>query len=212
MTASAEGVVKYDPRFEVRPLPLGVQGRIAELNYWRGVLYVNKLIGLGDDGIGYGNISVRVKPTDGLFAITSTQTGHLADLGPEHYAVVTGYDLTGNQLEAYGSFLGPSSEAMTHGALYEDPAIGAVAHAHNTAIWNRAEALGIPATSVDVEYGTPEMAQEMERLLREPRVKEGGILAMLGHKDCIITFGQNLDEAGQIMLEYLHQASPDHWP
>ena len=62
----------------------------------------------------------------------------------------------------------------------------------------------VPSTSKDVEFGTPEMAREIIRLFRETDVLEKKILVMGGHKDGIITFGKDLDEAGGYLLAYIN--------
>ena len=49
------------------------------------------------------------------------------------------------------------------------------------------------------------MAKEIQRLFRETDVKEKKILVMAGHKEGIISFGKDLDEAGKIMLNYLSE-------
>ena len=61
----------------------------------------------------------------------------------------------------------------------------------------------IPTTSPEAEYGTPEIARDIIRLFKETDVKEKKILVMGGHKEGIISFGKDLDEAGNVLLSYL---------
>jgi hypothetical protein len=60
----------------------------------------------------------------------------------------------------------------------------------------------VPTTSLDVEYGTPQMAQEMFRLFRETDVKTSKILVMAGHEEGIISIGKDLKEALEILVNY----------
>ena len=61
---------------------------------------------------------------------------------------------------------------------------------------------------VNLEGGgyPPEMAEEVIRLFKETDVKEKKILAMAGHEEGVVSFGKNLKEAGQILLEYFEKA------
>jgi len=75
------------------PLPAE---ELREINGWRHIFYLMQLIGQSPDryrGFGYGNISQRLEPYDSpphcrRFVISGTQTGSLAWLKPEHYAIV----------------------------------------------------------------------------------------------------------------------------
>jgi len=49
------------------------------------------------------------------------------------------------------------------------------------------------------------MAFEIMRLLRDTDLNEVKIFAMAGHEEGIFTFGNTLDEAGEILLAYYHQ-------
>jgi L-ribulose-5-phosphate 4-epimerase len=51
------------------------------------------LIGAYNNGIGFGNISQRLAPSNGLFVVSGTQTGHLPQLNAQHYAIVTQYSI-----------------------------------------------------------------------------------------------------------------------
>ena len=101
----------------------------------------------------------------------------------------------------------PSSESLTHGAIYDLGAhIRFVFHAHTPVIWRRAAALRIPVSDRAVPYGTPEMAREVERLWRTTALPDLGILAMGGHEDGVIAFGRSAEEAGEVTLRYLARA------
>ena len=54
-----EGVVKFNCHW-TKSAPLD-EAWIRDLNVWRDKLYQLGLIGLNEDGIGYGNISIRFR-------------------------------------------------------------------------------------------------------------------------------------------------------
>ena len=60
---------------------------IQELNHYRTKLYQLGLIGMYPNGIGYGNMSIRLENYQ--FLITGTSTGHLPSLKSDHYTTVT---------------------------------------------------------------------------------------------------------------------------
>jgi len=192
-----EGYVKYEMAWQVGAPPDADE--IRELNRWRRVLFAAGLIGeYRDLGIGYGNISQRCR-RDGHFIISGTQTGHLAELGAEHYARVTDYDIAGNRVACRGP-IKASSEAMTHAAIYELGAgIDAVVHVHSRALWQRH--LGqLPTTCADVAYGTPEMAREFARLYRDSNLRTVGVAVMAGHDEGLVSFGHDMTQAASRIL------------
>ena len=204
-----EGVIKFDLRFTAGP-PVAMD-ILTELNTWRQILWQHALIGQDParyEGYGFGNISQRNGDPDQprgkrQFVISGTQTGHLEELDNRHYACVTAYDAATNQVVAEGP-VKPSSESMTHGVIYDlDNALRAVLHVHSPDIWHSATSQGIPATNASVEYGTPEMSREVERLYSQSHVREKGIFSMGGHEDGIVAFGHSVEEAGNILLTAL---------
>ncbi len=50
------------------------------------------------------------------------------------------------------------------------------------------------------------MAEEVIRLFKETDVKKKKILVMPGHEEGVISFGKNLKEAGQILLEFFEKS------
>lgn len=198
-----EGVIKY--RLEFSPCEAPQYEHFELLNYWRCYLYRLGLIGQDEQrygGLGYGNISARIKPGSRDFIISASQTGHLPLLCREHYVHVTGFDLTTNLLRACGSHQ-PSSEALTHASLYDcRPEVNCVMHVHCPRVWYCASQLGMPSTGVNVPYGTPEMAAAVQQLVTASPLASGAI-AMLGHEDGILVYGQDEDEAGAVLCELL---------
>jgi ribulose-5-phosphate 4-epimerase/fuculose-1-phosphate aldolase len=207
-----EGIIKFQLEFTPAP-PLPIAD-LAVINAWRNTLYQQKLIGQDParyGGYGYGNLSVRLAPFDAAptlrrFIISGSQTGELAELGPEHYAIVTECYPAENRIVAFGP-IRPSSESLTHGAVYAlDAAIGVVLHAHSPEIWQAATALGIPTTDHDVPYGSPAMAAEVARLFATTDVAERRIFSMGGHEDGIVAFGATAEAAGEVLLAALAAA------
>lgn len=190
-----EGVVKYRCDWEEAD-PVAA-GNIADLMTWRERLHSWGLIGVYENGIGFGNVSVRLGNSC-QFVISGSQTAHLRDLGPESYCTVTEFNLEQNFLGCRGP-IQASSEALTHAALYlKRQDVGGILHGHNPKLWQQL-LFKIPTTRKGISYGTPQMALEMFRLFEEENLAEYKILAMAGHEDGIISFGSTLDEAGKVL-------------
>jgi ribulose-5-phosphate 4-epimerase/fuculose-1-phosphate aldolase len=210
-----EGVIKFQADHEERRLDSRVFGDLAcKLTAWREVMAKTQLVGQDParyGGAGYGNVSGRIGPPSAprgqrSFLVTGTQTSGSACITLDDYCVVAEYDYHRNRVRSYGKIM-PSSESMTHGAIYDlAPAIRFVLHAHTPTIWRRARALKIPTTDPQVAYGTPEMALEVQRLFRSTTLSEVQVLSMGGHEDGIIVFGRTAEEAGQILIGYLARA------
>lgn len=192
-----EGTIKYKSRW-VRTGPLDTPG-IDVLIRWRKPLYDAGLVGhLAADDVGYGNLSTRTTG-HGLFLISGTQTGHLPEVGPEHFSLVTDCDIERNSLSCRGP-VEASSEALTHAAIYGlDAAIRAVVHVHSRELWVGLKP-SLPATDTGVAYGTPDMAIEFRRLYRDTDFPVGGVARMNGHEDGLISTGRTVREAAEKIL------------
>lgn len=192
-----EGYIKFDSHWrQTGPLD---NAEIESLNRWRRPLYDAGLIGHYEEhGIGFGNLSVRTA-AQRQFIISGSQTGHLPNLGAEHYALVEDYDIDRNRVYSIGA-REASSESMTHAAIYElDPEIGAVVHVHSEELW--AGLKGSAATTdAEVAFGTPEMAQEFRRLFKETDFQKTGMAVMAGHDSGLVSTGSNLQEAAERIL------------
>ena len=174
---------------------------VRELNHWRSKLYKLGLIGEYSNGIGFGNLSRRLNPQH-QFIVTGTQTGAIADLTPQQYTKVTEFDWQQNYVRCSGA-IKASSESLTHGALYAaNPDVKAVIHIHSLNLWQQLLDV-VPTTAPDCAYGTPEMAEEIIRLSQAMTTPSTRILVMSGHEEGIITFGKDLNEAGNTLLRYL---------
>jgi ribulose-5-phosphate 4-epimerase/fuculose-1-phosphate aldolase len=172
--------------------------QLAELNECRRKLRELHLIGVDSNGIGFGNLSVRDGATNNYY-VTGSATGGLHKLTFADCVRVVACDFEKNRLRYEGSAI-PSSESLTHAAIYEsDPIMSAVIHCHDSALWasllDRA-----PTSSKAVAYGTPEMAYEIMRLLKAGDVRTRNILVMAGHEGGIITFGKDLEEAFAVLM------------
>jgi len=188
--AGTEGVIKFDLQYRVSPVE--PSGALDELLQWRNVFFQLGVIGQDParyEGFAFGNISYRLGAGN-QFVISGSQTGGLARCLAEHYAVVDACDVETNRVDAHGP-IAPSSESLTHGAIYAlSEHIQCVVHGHAPALWKQVQALGIPATSPEVEYGTPQMAHAIETLYRDHGKPRQALFAMLGHEDGIIAYGE----------------------
>ena len=195
-----EGVIKFRCTWiEQPPLPAW---RIEALEAWRERLYAAGLVGYdAKERVGYGNLSMRDPESRGIL-VTGTQTGHLPKLGPEHYTLLTDYDIDGNRVTCTGP-IQASSESLTHLAIYElGDACNAVVHVHDERAWRALDGR-VPTTAPGVAYGTPAMARELQRLYREDALARVRIAVMHGHEGGLIAFGEDIDAAGSVMLAHV---------
>jgi hypothetical protein len=192
-----EGYIKFDCTW-IRSAPIAAAG-LHEIRGWRRRLYGLGLIGAYPDGTGFGNISIRERGD--RFIITGTQTGGIPELGAEGFTTVTAVNLEENSLVCEGP-VRASSESLTHAAVYRSQGIGGVVHVHHPGAWRALRGV-LPTTGEDVPYGTPAMAREIDRLLREGELLGRRIAVMAGHQDGIISLGSDLEEAGSVLLEAL---------
>lgn len=191
-----KGYIKFNCHW-IKSSPLNEE-TIYELNQWREKLFKLGLIGAYSTGIGYGNLSIRLK--NNAFLITGTSTGQFTKLNVEHYTQVISYNFLDNIITCKGP-IKASSESLTHASIYEsDPDAHAVIHVHSLQLWKKL-LNKVPTSATSVEYGTPKMAIEIKRLFIETNLKEKKILAMGGHQEGVISYGQSIDEAGKLLLD-----------
>jgi len=172
--------------------------RLTEFNAYRRKLLQLRLIGVDANGIGFGNLSIRDGATNNFY-ITGSATGGKPELTLADCARVVAYDFEKNWLRYEGSAI-PSSESLTHAAIYaSDAKAESVIHCHDSKLWaallNQA-----PTSSKAVDYGTPEMASEVARLFKITGVQSRKILAMAGHEGGIVAFGKDLEEAFVVLM------------
>ena len=176
---------------------------LVELNKWRSQLYELGLIGEYSNGIGFGNLSIRL-PNSTQLIISGSQTGGIPNLNAKHYSKVTDYSWQENYVTCQG-LTKASSETLTHAAIYEaDSKIDAVIHVHHLKLWQKLKNQ-VPTTDPDCAYGTPEMAADILRLCHQESTQQQQIIVMSGHEAGILSFGQNLNQAGKILLHYFSE-------
>ncbi len=198
-----EGYIKFNCTWKQEPILISEE-ILLSLDRSRSHLYELGLIGMYPDGIGFGNISMRME--SGTFLITGSATGQFTHLKPSHYAIVSGYDFVTNSISCTGQTKA-SAESLTHAAVYEALSeVGAVVHVHCLWLWDKL-LNKYPITSGEIEYGTPEMALAVRQLATES--KESKILVMGGHREGILAFGKNLNEATDHIMNLFNRLKHD---
>ena len=188
-----DGVIKFNCDWIDHPLQVEVP---FELIAWRDKMHQLGLIGeYAAIKIGYGNISIK---TDQGILISGTQTGNVYPIQSTNFSLVTSYSMALNKVSCVGAKA--SAESLTHAAVYEaDSSIKAVIHIHNKELWDKLIDK-VPTSNRNVAYGTASMATEIRRLFKETGVAKEKIIVMGGHEEGIISFGEHLEEAGNVIL------------
>lgn len=200
--AEREGVIKFTLDYTERAAePIS---ELGVLEAWRSIYKETGLIGEDParyDGYGFGNLSAR---TPSGLVITGTQTGAIERLNEDHYAEVTGWRLSENSVIASGP-VKPSSESLTHAAVYEAfDEIQFVFHVHSPDIWRATERLAIACTPIEIAYGTVEMAMSLKKMTQS--IGSEGLMTMLGHEDGVMSWGPSANVAGQLIISALADA------
>lgn len=187
----AEDYIKFNQQWIKEPIIISRE-LLAEINQIRSGLIVKGFLGVLPNGIGFGNISVRDGNSD-RFIITGSATGGIQVLDVSHMALVESTSFEENSLVCRG-LIAASSESMSHAIIYKNlPGINAVIHIHDSKHWNKFFNQ-LPTTDPSAEYGTPEMAFSIHRLITETKMEQG-LLVMGGHEDGLIVFDSNLEGA-----------------
>ncbi|MBP7731637.1 MAG: class II aldolase/adducin family protein [Bacteroidales bacterium] len=195
-----EGVVKFNC-YWTQSGPVISDEQYEIINYWRKVLFNMNLIGAYENGVGYGNISMR-SGQGNQFIITGSSTGEIPELEPGHYVKVVSFNIDDNAVQCIGP-LKASSESLTHAAIYmSDPGTNAVVHIHSIDMWNNLIHKA-PTTNPGMDYGTTELAKNILKILKEPEVLDKKIIVMAGDRAGILTFGHDMDEAVNILMQHL---------
>lgn len=202
-----EGVIKYGLEFNERP-PVD-WAAFDELNAWRNMLFQMHLIGQEPSrygGLGYGNISCRPGHGEPGFFISGTQTGGKENLSVGDYCRILRCDIQNNRIIAEGA-VKPSSEALSHGAVYQlSPSINSVIHVHSDVLWRCAPHMALPMTDKDTPYGTVAMANEIGALYQGGALDKTRLFVMAGHEDGVISFGETIEQAGAALITQLSLA------
>jgi len=196
-TPPTEGYIKFECHLLKEKLVVPPE-LFTPLNYWRNELWLKCLIGAYPNGIGYGNISVRI-PNSNQFYITGSATGCIPELSQLHYSLVERCEPLQNSLWCRG-LINASAESMSHAAIYAASSeVGAVVHIHNRELWEKYIDV-LPSTGKKVEYGTREMANEIGRMMTDPQTLDKKVFVMGGHEEGIISFGKTVEEAAKVVL------------
>jgi ribulose-5-phosphate 4-epimerase/fuculose-1-phosphate aldolase len=189
-----EGYIKY--KFDLQKQVLKIDQSVFEnINHWRSRLYKKMWIGIYDNGVGYGNISVRISEND--FYISGTATGGKEALNADQYTIVDYYNIEQNYIKCKG-LIAASSESLSHAALYSvNNSIHCIIHIHDSLLWNK-YLNKLPTTSTSASYGTTNMANALQECVLQMK-KNFGVIIMGGHEDGIIAFGENLEQAYDLL-------------
>jgi ribulose-5-phosphate 4-epimerase/fuculose-1-phosphate aldolase len=199
---NGEGYVKYS--VEHRMAPAMEIPHWAELNEARTRLRDLGLVGALPDGIGFGNLSIRMQGNE--FLISGTATGALPVLGPDGYCMVNSFDFKQNRVVSTGP-VRASAESMTHGAVYQScSGANCVIHIHSRAIFDGMLRDHYPATPENAAYGTPEIALAIERCVRELDGDEGRIV-LGGHDEGVIAYGPSVERTFMLIQELYNRYS-----
>jgi len=200
-----EGYIKFQCNWDQEEI-LIQEELFFSLEKERKQLYELGLIGMYPDGIGFGNISVRTEGSS--FLITGSATGQFTKLDQSHYSLVSASNFADNSISCKG-LTKASAESLTHAAVYEAlPEVGAVVHVHCLGLWEKL-LNDYPTTSGEIEYGTPEMALAVQSLAAEIGISNEKIIIMGGHREGILAFGQNLEEATTQIIEIYNRYQND---
>jgi len=194
-----EGTVKYAAEHTSAALELtfNVLKQWTELNEVRTSLHKLGLIGVYPDGIGYGNLSLRF--SEEQFIISGTATGAKEVLSLSEYCMVKSFDITRNMVVSSGP-IQASAESMTHGAVYHSSACAnCVIHIHSGKIFSGMLRDNYPVTPKEAEFGTPQMAIAIGKLVEAEGDK--GQIVMAGHDEGVIAYGATIEKALSKTLE-----------
>ncbi len=183
-----EGYIKFNCEWIKNVINLPKEA-FEELNRVRSNLYNMGLVGMDENGIGFGNLSFRI---DGdCFAITGTRTGAKAVLQLTDISIVEDVIIERNYLRCRG-LVPASSESLTHAGVYiSRKSVKAVIHIHSEDLWQFAIGM-LPSTSKDAEYGTVRLAWEVRDLAK--RLNDRAALVLLGHRPGLLFWGQSMQE------------------
>ncbi len=187
-----EGYIKFsieridgdDPEFH---------DELVKLNGIRTKLFHMGLIGILDNGIGFGNVSIRDESRGGLFVISGSGTGGQEVLENSEYCTVLSTNVAENSLVCTGN-VNASSESMSHAVVYEaNDNVMCVIHVHNLSMFDYMLENSYPQTPVTAAYGTPEIAFSLKEKVMEVG-SDHGIVVMAGHQDGVIAYGPGVED------------------
>ena len=207
--SAQEGVVQFGYTLTESTPPFTTGADFAELQGWRSILHRLSLLGQSDDtydGFAYGNLSMRRPSMGTSFLISATQTGGLEHTARSDWVLINHCDLATFQVAAVG-LKPPSSESVTHAMVYAaDSNVAYVLHAHSHDIWRHAARLKLPSTGLTTPYGSPDLAMEVSRLMREHPVRPL-VFTTPGHEDGVFACGADLAATASALISQLAAAA-----
>ncbi len=173
------------------------------LDALRTELVEKDFLGINLQGIGFGNISLRLPSHDslpaGAFIISGAATGRHKVLGFDGYALVKETYRTSNRVVSQGLVL-PSSEALSHAAVYAAcPKVRVVVHGHNPRVYALGLAWGEDYTEDALKYGTTDLAKAISKLTVG---KEQGFFIMHGHESGFFLYEPSIKGMAQACQSY----------
>jgi len=201
VTEALDGVIKYRSQRVMGNFALPLEW--GQLNAARTQLFDLGLIGVTDQGVGYGNLSVRTQGDQ--FVITASATGALRVLSAQHYCLVESFSVADNTVLCRGTS-DASSESMTHGAIYQsNPAVRCVVHVHSRLLFDSLLQSHALHTAANIPYGTPAMAQAVSNLV--VRQTELPVLfAMAGHDEGVVAYGADIASTTALIVQSFQRA------
>ncbi len=200
--------IKFNYRFDKDDIP--EFSIIYKLKYIKNYLLKYRLFGINSDGLSYGNLSAY---SDKLmdyysaysnkikFIISASGTSGIKNFTIDDYTIIVDYDFAKNYLHFIGKRIA-SSESLTHAAIYNSVNnVKYVVHFHNEQIWSR-NIHKLLTTDIDIEYGTPELAQCIIDLLRYKKNLKP-VIILGGHPNGIIIWENNVNSLFKIIEELL---------
>ncbi len=193
----SEGVIKFNLEHKEKKLSNISSSDFEELNSIRKKLFEQNMIGELPNGIGFGNISIRIK--NNSFLISGSGTGGKENLTLSDYALVEDFSIEKNTVISIGE-TPASSESLTHAALYlENYAINAVIHIHKKDMFDKFKINNLCCLPKEILYGTVDLAKALSDCGKN---NSNGIIATLGHEDGLYVWGVNLIDAYNILLNH----------
>ena len=208
LAGPSEGTIKFKVGEHRRTLPLD-RDEYAMVEEYRDRLWKLGLVGFSEAaGYGYGNISAR--RAAGGFLISGTQTGHKPTLDGSDYVIVDRWDFAANTVHCTGPCL-PSSEALSHAALYQRREIGAVIHVHSAPLWCALMHADVLFTEEHIPYGSEMLYTRLTELIVDatPRPSVPFLLVMRGHEDGVFSAGATMEEAFRVIEEQVSALRED---
>lgn len=180
--------MKFSVEFLSKKIP--ITRKLDELKKWCNIFHERKLTPQAEGG-SLGNLSFRFRKG---FIITASGLRLKKNLTDDCFVYVVSYNERKNLFFVYGS-RNPSSESIMHYFIYKKRKdVNAVFHGHDERILKAGKRLGIPITTVELPYGTKELAIEVAKTLG----KTHKFIIMKNHG--FVSVGKTMEEAGNLAV------------